>query len=356
MGVMPHNSIDFNISVRDTNTLKGIAICGMLCWHLFYCSNPIGITFAPIVKYIGLLGNFCVSAFLFASGYGLAVNYEKSLCDGEKDFPLKFIVKRILKFYLNYWPIFIIGTLLGVLVFNIPISNGSFVNQLKLYIFNLFALAGHSSYNSNWWFNTLILLLYIFFPFLYLVIKKSVSYAVALLIITLLLKNIGVRLFSVDAGIYTFVYVLGIAWGGYRTEVSNFLQKHITISMVIIVFLFLIPMFILPIIDNGYIYSNGIILYAMFTIGLMLLTIIFLRKNVLFSFLGKHSANIYLIHKFIYYYWFSDFIFSFKYPIIIFMVTISLSLCCSFIYEHLKTLIKYHTLQTKIITFVEKYF
>ena len=40
------------ISKHDTLFLKGLAICGMLIWHIFWCPNPQGIIFSPFIRYI----------------------------------------------------------------------------------------------------------------------------------------------------------------------------------------------------------------------------------------------------------------------------------------------------------------
>lgn len=77
MELKQRNNIDSNLTNTDTAALKGIAICGMLCWHLFYCPNPCGVQFGAFTHWVGLMGDVCVSAFLFASGYGLAKQFEK---------------------------------------------------------------------------------------------------------------------------------------------------------------------------------------------------------------------------------------------------------------------------------------
>lgn len=69
------NHIDFNLTKTDTAVLKGIAICGMLCWHLFFCQNPLSIEYSGITRWIAILGDVCVSIFLFCSGYGLCCGY-----------------------------------------------------------------------------------------------------------------------------------------------------------------------------------------------------------------------------------------------------------------------------------------
>lgn len=71
----------FSLSLHDTSVLKGIAICAMLCHHLFYQSPGSGY----VVWHLAMLGKVCVSIFLLLSGYGLTIQMKKLVTnsDGE---------------------------------------------------------------------------------------------------------------------------------------------------------------------------------------------------------------------------------------------------------------------------------
>lgn len=73
------NQIDFSLTKTDTAVLKGIAICGMLCWHLFHSPNPFDIEYSGLVKWLSIIGDVCVSIFLFVSGYGLTIQLEQQM-------------------------------------------------------------------------------------------------------------------------------------------------------------------------------------------------------------------------------------------------------------------------------------
>ncbi len=47
--------------------------------------------------------------------------------------------------------------------------------------------------------------------------------------------------------------------------------------------------------------------------------------------MGRHSTNIWLIHAFFCWYYFDDLIYGLKYPVLIYIVTLVLSLISSFI-------------------------
>lgn len=70
--------IDYSLTKEDSNILKGFAICGMLCWHLFYCDNPVGRQFSEFTRFVGMVGDVCVSLFLFVSGYGMSYTLHKA--------------------------------------------------------------------------------------------------------------------------------------------------------------------------------------------------------------------------------------------------------------------------------------
>lgn len=71
----------FSLSLHDTSVLKGIAICAMLCHHLFYQSPESGY----VVWHLAMLGKVCVAIFLMLSGYGLTIQMKKLVTnsDGE---------------------------------------------------------------------------------------------------------------------------------------------------------------------------------------------------------------------------------------------------------------------------------
>lgn len=356
MGIKTRNTYNA-LSLNDILILKGIAICGMLCWHLFFCPNPLNVEFSAFTKYVGMIGDFCVSAFLFASGYGLTVTFSKLEnnleLSNKKTFT--FIIKRILKFYFNYWPIFLFSIIVGIFIFNIPINHSSPRNEIKLLILNFLGLSGHASYNASWWFNTLILQIYLIFPLLYYSIKKQVILS---LITLLLLNSFNIDFFNVNAGIYLLVFGLGIMLPMYHNKINNVLKKIPDIFRYFIpITLIIIPLLILPLKDPIAIYANGIKLYAMLTLGISLLIGLFVNKvkviSIIFSFLGKHCANIYLIHTLIFYYWFPQFFYSIDNPLIIFLTLISISLMFSMIIEYIKEKFKYNHICNLIISKIE---
>lgn len=62
------------------------------------------------------------------------------------------------------------------------------------------------------------------------------------------------------------------------------------------------------------------------------------------AYLGKHSMNMYMVHTFI----FAYFIYSFQYPVFIFLALLLSSLAVSVVLETLKTKLKFYVLVSRI--------
>ena len=148
-----------SLTQRDTNILKGIAIIAMLFHHI-YAFPPEGCgPFGPILTFLGVLGKCCVAIFLFCSGYGLSIKFSKIDKIVFKT-SVEFVSKRLLKFYSNYWFIFLIFVPIGVFAFNTPLTAryGENVNIINRSLLDILGLQGYNSYNITWWFNKLIIL------------------------------------------------------------------------------------------------------------------------------------------------------------------------------------------------------
>lgn len=78
------------------------------------------------------------------------------------------------------------------------------------------------------------------------------------------------------------------------------------------------------------------VFHSLYTFALIYI-IVNMKRNVYIDMtlknLGKHSMNMWLIHGFICSYFFHDWLYSFKYPLLIFIVLVSISYVCSMIVE-----------------------
>ena len=74
------------------------------------------------------------------------------------------------------------------------------------------------------------------------------------------------------------------------------------------------------------------------------LTSIFRLLEKVLGFLGKHLFNIFLFHTFIYYYYWSEFIYSFQNPLLIFFALLSICTVISLTIEQLKRRVYFNEL------------
>ena len=87
-------------------------------------------------------------------------------------------------------------------------------------------------------------------------------------------------------------------------------------------------------------YFTGIAVDGLLAFVISMLVIMLIRNlpvvNVVFSFLGKHSANMYMVHTFLFSYWFPQFIYVPKYAFLIFLLLLLCSLAISLALEFIK--------------------
>lgn len=349
---MPKFKTDYHITLNETNIVKAIAICAMLWHHLFLEHREYG----PGIFRFALIAKVCVALFVFLSGYGMATKYQK----GEKNLALrhksletaKFLAQRFTKFYLSYWFIFAITVPLGVFVFGRPLSaaygNGSCL-WANMFI-DLFGFQSLNSYNITWWFNRLILVLWLLFPLFYWSMKSRFVY-LWMLILFYLNPGHYLDFFNVLAPgftTYAVVYMLGICLA-INIDRINLMLNHVSLHIVatvsivsMIAFLYIRNICVFP-------FFSGIKVdpFLVIFISLSIVCICRLTKHNLtpLAFVGRHSMNMYLLHTFIFSYFFSDFIYGFKHPALIFGVLFLISLSLSVVLEYLKGVIGFHRIQ-----------
>lgn len=343
--IMTINKLD----IQDTLFLKGLAICGMLMWHIAKCPNSQGIEYAPIYRYLGSLGDVCVSVFLFISGYGLTIGYQKK---GETN-PIGFICNR-LKLYSNYWSVFVPIVLFGTLVMHQPLcAEGSSLNIFLQSAKDFFAIRRQNSYNDSWWYFSLIISLYLVYPILYWGLKK-VPYV--LFIISLISGPYFIRFIDQSLQLYIPIFLLGMSWAMYGHKIpklsslKTILALFITIGIPLILFAFIY--------DVKSIFRIGIPLYLLLTIGFVMLSCIFKDSNNIvkrfFCYLGVHSMNIYMVHLMFSKYWFSDAFYSINSPLLVFIALLMASLLFSVTIEWLKKICHYNQLFNKLSLKINK--
>lgn len=184
---------------------------------------------------------------------------------------------------------------------------------------------GIDSYNPTWWFYNCILILYLMFPQINKVLWRTpfltVSFALAIGILSFV-PGINV-IYS-----YLFVFIMGMLIIRMPLKwIERTKWWHVLIALVVL---------------SGWRFSQASpkhIVDAMLCLGLALLIYKWLLENWIghiFVELGKHSMNMFLIHTFIFYFWFRDYIYITRDPLLIFLSLLLTSYLVSLVIEWIK--------------------
>jgi peptidoglycan/LPS O-acetylase OafA/YrhL len=164
----------------QSEILKSVALLLLLCHHLFYIPTNLFEDFSvagihDIVNKTAMACKACVPFFVFLSGYGLAASAERT---GIVDIK-RFFMRRFTKLYLNYWLVWLIFVPVGVLFFGISFESvyghEHTAAGLVADFLGLLNITGAYGYNPTWWFYSCIILLYVLFPFIFVLCRKPIA-------------------------------------------------------------------------------------------------------------------------------------------------------------------------------------
>lgn len=327
------------ISVKQSNQLKVLAIFMMLGLHLFninFEGNYTPVLFVggqPLIFYVSYFFDICVPVFAFVSGYGLYSKYAKD----RKSYPSE-NKERLKKLYLNLWVIILIFPIITGSILQTPRMPGSMAELLL----NLTAIK--VSYSPIWWYFTTYVLLVITSPFLFYVVAKYKTSLVFLVSLVVYCIAYYYRIFKTEIftnellhwlhaqgaryGLVQFEFLLGAfalhqKWNTKFTKFFDRLpNKQIFVFVLLIVLVFsrsLVPsMFVAP-------------FCSLFFIALFNQIRIAKSIGKFLDFFSPHATNIWLVHSFFYLAFFREFILSAKYPLFIFVLLLICSLISSYI-------------------------
>ena len=320
------------LSLSDSNALKGVALLFLLCHHLFY--KPNGLYDEVVVKghlvmlELGALSKVCVAIFVFLSGYGLMIQTLSK--EGTVDWKA-FFVRRFKKLFLNYWLIWLIFVPISYFCFDMTFT-GSYRQDVGAHLFTdllgihslVFCRPGDvTCYNPTWWFYACIILLYVLFPLLYRLVRRDALLAVlAALVISLLpLPFLQVIRFYIIAFVFGMMMVI--------TDIPSPARRLRYLYLpVLALLMFFRTMTTYPLLIDCFITLGLVQVYRAFSLPAVL------SKGLVF--LGKHSMNIFLFHTFIFYFWFRDFIYASRNPLIIFLTLLVVCVIISMLLEQVK--------------------
>lgn len=309
----------------DTQMMKGVAILFMLYLHLFnqmgnveLCTTFLQIDGMPFVHWLSRATS-PVSFFLILGGYGLYFAYRK----GDKH---RF--SRIIKLYYHYWIILTVFVLIGwfVLPNRYP---GSWLQILGNYT------SFNTSYNGECWFLFPYVLISLTSHWLFRWTDKFKAWHILICAFVMnfctsyIISRYGSKYLYDNLLVYNpflYFHLLFSFLIGAMAARENWAEYLPKIQSSRWIWLFLAILMAICCVINTSIFS------APYTFCFIAL---FLRapkwnwvKKVLIE-LGNCSMDMWFIHSWFSYYIFHNFIYSFKYPVLIFAVLASISYICA---------------------------
>lgn len=306
----------------------------MVFAHLFnnmhlcsLCSPQIYIGDNPLV-YLLIFAMNPVDFFIFLSGYGLYIAYQKGSCGN---------MKRVFRLYIHYW-----------LVLFVFVSIGFFMNK-EGYPGNMLtiienALGWRNTYNHETWFIFPYSMLALTSYFLFKISDKLKPIVVFCIFFSIYML---MRFLSRYDGECTKSFQLYKWINSYFTLLFPFVLGMLTARLVDFsrlkqfkflcgggIFLILLNMAVIILLRN---YLQSIV-YP-FYVSLFVILFVVIRKplwlgNTLEE-LGKRSTSIWFVHTFLCYYLFQDVVYALKYPLIIFLVLMIVSYVISILIDSL---------------------
>ena len=163
---------------------------------------------------------------------------------------------------------------------------------------------------------------------------------------------------DVDFYFYILIYTIGMVWALYRDDISGFFKRwrgsaglsicSVAVSTVAFVGLYLI--------GEDRVVLRGLPFFGLLTILVAIAVSQSGKHGRIYrtlDYLGRHSGNMYMVHTFLYYYWFSEFFYSLR-PVLMYGVLLSGSLVISEVLECLKELIGWNRMVRAVGAVISK--
>lgn len=223
---------------------------------------------------------------------------------------------------------------------NVYYANGSGLRVYLYIIMDALGLADFSrtpTYNETWWYMSVAILLIFAIP---LFVQLYEMFGVSLLAICFMISYLGISYTSFTQYLTVIFFGIFIAKEDIvlkLNQIQNIYKKLFLTIGILFIFILLCSVryhFFAPF----YFWLDSCIA-LIFALEIFCLVDLLHCKFSLLAFIGKHSTNIFLIHTLLFKYYFTDFVYSFKYCLPITLALLILSLVFSIFLESIKTLL-----------------
>ena len=332
------------LTITDTNVLKGIALLLLLCHHCFYPGEPyddIVLFGHPIVQNIGEFSKLCVTNFVFLSGYGLTI---QAMAKGSIGNVFHFYRRRYVKLMINYWLIWLLFVPLGIFIFDrtFPVVYGEHYTWAAFWDFfglHQAVIGSSSGYNPTWWFYSCIIMLYLLYPLIW----KYRNWWMVMIPSAIMFPYVAQFLPLFDSSLcdfYLLAFVCGMLLAYLKPEVGGVGLAAKLILLLFLLIACLVRFYIRSIMWDSAITILGVILYCNISMPRAISKVL--------AFVGKHSYNIFLFHTFVYEFYFREYIYWSRNPLLIYLTLLIACILISIVIDLIKDMFHIDKLQSKI--------
>lgn len=276
----------------------------------------------------------------------------------ENDYSLntpRTVVRRYVKLMGGYWFIYIIALIIALLDGRFSQTYGE-LSILKVYhgaldFFGLSNAMNTPTLNGTWWYMSYAILLLALIPLINLAVRRLGGLSTIILSI-LIPAYAGLP----DTGVfrwYILTVVLGVvlAHTDFFESVKNFcagIGRSAGAMILCVIALFVLNYFrwnlgVYWFVDAAAAVIMAVISVLCFKIGVL---------GKVLEFIGKHSMNMFLIHSFVFYYYFRSYVYMWKAPVVITLFLLISTLVLSVVIEYAKKVLGWNRmiahLQNKI--------
>lgn len=346
--------------------LKGFAIIMMVFHHGFRLTNiysGFDVSFFPFnesnIVNIALASKICVSLFVFVSGYGLYLSFDKKNATMTAQ---KWALYRFLKTFSKYWFVWVLVAIIcqvvdkqtGKLFFSNGIDRGIVYCMLEL--LGLSTIFHTPTLNSVWWYMGAALTFILMIPLIYRCRQNLMLLtACALLFPRVFLGHDGSLVNGSGMSAFAFIgqFLIGCILAEYRFFETYLTKKAMSILEKVL--LFCLELWGIIFLYKLYHHMDRSVFWEIHYIIFPSLCMVFLIKYVFaipyiqkpLMFLGRHSMNIFLIHSIIQRY-LKPLIFSCGHFVLITLLLLLISVLLSVIINWLMAITGYNTFISNI--------
>jgi hypothetical protein len=351
-----------SFSKEHTLITKGILIIMLLAHHVFAAKSAAPYEINTVIHNTTLFYNLaifcriCIAGFAFLTAYGMTQSFQNAESDDPKSL-LRLTVRRLIKLETTIIPVYLLAVLYKRFVMleslqTLYREEGQSLGAMALHM--LLDMTGLSHYtqtpkiNVTWWYLSYAILLIVAMPFIYMAYKKF----------RYLLIPAGCLLpYAIFNSEISFALLLPVAVLGTAFSYENLFDKlrcrnkKQAVTGLALCAAMIYAAYLL------HITANATLSYTLAAV-IPYVAYEYVSKipgvRTVLKFLGRYATNMFLTHTFIYYYFYTDFIYSFHYAPLILLVLIVLSLLVSIAIELIKKWTGYDRICSKILNAVEQ--